>query len=57
MKHYVNMNVDIRKGGRNAVKMSIEDFKREAEHVMKEFALEQGLDLTHKSNRRNNVRV
>ena len=56
MKHYVNMNVDIRKGGRNAVKMSIEDFKREAEHVMKEFALEQGLDLTHQSNRRNNVR-
>lgn len=56
MKHYVNMNVDIRKGGRNAVKMSIEDFKREAEHVMKEFALEQRLDLTHQSNRRSEVR-
>ena len=56
MKYYVNMNVDIRKGGRNAVKMSIEDFKIEAEHVMKEFALEQGLDLSYESNRRNDVK-
>lgn len=40
-KNYVNMNVELRKGGRNAVKMSVEDFKQEMIHAYHEYAMEQ----------------
>lgn len=40
---YVNMNVEIRKGGRNAVKMSVDDFKNELKHTYHEYAMEQEL--------------
>lgn len=40
-KNYVNMNVDVRKGGRNAVKMSVEDFKQEMIHAYHQYAMEQ----------------
>lgn len=38
---YVNMNVELRKGGRNAVKMSVEDFQYEFNHFVKEWYIEQ----------------
>ena len=40
-KNYVNMNVDVREGGRHAVKMSVEDFKQEMLHAYHEYAMEQ----------------
>lgn len=40
-KNYVNMNVDVREGGRHAVKMSVEDFKDEMIHAYHEYAMEQ----------------
>lgn len=40
-KNYVNMNVELRKGGRNAVKMSVEDFKQEMIHAYHMYAMEQ----------------
>lgn len=40
-KNFVNMNVEIRQGGRNAVKMSVEDFKNEMIHAYHEYAMEQ----------------
>lgn len=41
-KKYVNMDVEIRKGGRNAVKMGVEDFKSEMIHAFHEYVIEQG---------------
>ena len=39
---YVNMNVELRKGGRNAVRMSVEDFKEEMKNAYHQYAIEQG---------------
>ena len=40
-KNYVNMNVDVREGGRHAVKMTEDEFKQEMIHVYHEYAMEQ----------------
>lgn len=40
-KNYVNMDVDVRDGGRHAVKMSVEDFKQEMIHAYHMYAMEQ----------------
>ena len=48
----VNMNVELRKGGRNAVKMSIEDFKTEMTHAYKEYMMENDIDVSYRSNRK-----
>lgn len=40
-KNYVNMDVELRKGGRNAVKMSVEDFKQEMIHAYHMYQMEQ----------------
>ena len=42
------MNVELRKGGRNAVKMSIEDFKEEMQHVYHLYCIEQNVDVSYK---------
>lgn len=54
-KHYVNMNVELRKGGRNAVKMSVEDFKREMEHTYHEYCIEQNIDVTYSCHKQASV--
>lgn len=48
----VNMNVELRKGGRNAVKMSIEEFKNEMTHVYKEYMMERDIDVSSRSCRK-----
>lgn len=48
----VNMNVELRKGGRNAVKMSIEDFKSEMTHAYKEYMMENDIDVSDGSHRK-----
>lgn len=40
-KNFVNMDVELRKGGRSAVKMSVEDFKQEMIHAYHQYAMEQ----------------
>ena len=40
-KAYPNMNIELRKGGRNAVKMSIEDFKNVIDEFSKKFAMHE----------------
>lgn len=40
-KNFVNMNVEIRQGGRSAVKMSVDDFKQEMIHAYHQYAMEQ----------------
>jgi hypothetical protein len=39
---WINMNVELRKGGRNAVKISEADFKKELEHAYKALQMEEG---------------
>ena len=46
-KKYVNMDVELRKGGRNAVKMSVDDFKNEMTHAHHEYAMEQGKEYKY----------
>lgn len=46
-KKYVNMDVELRKGGRNAVKMSVDDFKNEMIHAYHEYAMEQGKEYKY----------
>lgn len=46
-KNYVNMDIDVREGGRHAVKMSVEDFKDEMIHAYHQYAMEQ--EHTYKS--------
>ena len=46
-KKYVNMDVELRKGGRNAVKMSVDDFKNEMTHAYHEYAMEQGKEYKY----------
>ena len=40
-KQYLNMNVELRKGGRSAVKMSVDDFKQEMIHAYHQYSMEQ----------------
>lgn len=40
-KNFVNMDVELRKGGRSAVKMSVEDFKQEMIHAYHQYSMEQ----------------
>lgn len=40
-KNYVNMNVDVRNGGRHAVKMTEDEFKQEMIHAYHMYAMEQ----------------
>ena len=40
-KNYVNMNVDVRNGGRHAVKMTEDEFKQEMTHVYHMYAMER----------------
>lgn len=40
-KNYVNMDVDVRDGGRHAVKMTEDDFKQEMIHAYHMYAMEQ----------------
>jgi len=40
-KNYVNMNVELRKGGRSAVKMTEDEFKQEMIHAYHMYAMEQ----------------
>lgn len=40
-KNYVNMNVDVREGGRHAVKMTVDEFKQEMIHTYHMYAMEQ----------------
>ena len=40
-KNYVNMDVDVRDGGRNAVKMTEDEFKQEMIHAYHMYAMEQ----------------
>lgn len=46
-KNYVNMNVELRKGGRNAVKMTEDEFKQEMIHAYHMYQMEQ--EETHPS--------
>ena len=48
----VNMNVGIRKGGRNAVKMSIEELRKEIEHIFKNYCIEHDIDVSSNSYRK-----
>lgn len=41
-KNYVNMDVDVREGGRHAVKMTVDEFKQEMIHTYHMYAMEQG---------------
>lgn len=41
-KNYVNMDVDVREGGRHVVKMTVDEFKQEMIHAYHMYAMEQG---------------
>jgi hypothetical protein len=41
-KNYVNMDADVREGGRHAVKMTVDEFKQEMIHAYHMYAMEQG---------------
>lgn len=40
-KNYVNMDVDVREGGRHAVKMTVDEFKQEMIHAYHMYCMEQ----------------